>query len=135
MEQLLNEIEQTPGTLSLFSFSLSELFLKYLERADRARMTNEMTQYTLTFDDYNELGGVIGSLSRRATELYEQLDEAEQATMQRIMLRMIALEGGELARRRVPRAELVYPLDAENERVTTVLAQMVTAQLVLEGSD
>jgi len=135
VDHLLDEVEQTPGALSLLSFTLSELFLKYLERAAGAHAMQEAVQHSLTAADYAELGGVIGSLSRRATQLYEQLDEADRATMQRIMLRMIAVEGGELARRRVPRAELIYPLAAENERVAAVITQMATAQLVLEGSD
>jgi hypothetical protein len=47
------------------------------------------------------------------------------------MLRMIAIEGGELARRRVPRSELVYPDEAENERVSTVLQQLIEARLLV----
>ena len=44
-----------------------------------------------------------------------------------------AVEGGELARRRVPRAELVYPDPAENERVDTVLKRLLGARLIVGG--
>src|SRR5690606_27072227 len=51
--------------------------------------------------------------------------------MQRIMLRMVAVEGGELARRRVTLHELVYPTDAENVRVRAVLARLEGARLLI----
>ena len=61
------------------------------------------------------LGGVVGSLRNRATEEYDHLpDDAHKATMQRVMLRMVATEGGELARRRVALGELGYPTESRN---------------------
>jgi len=85
VEELINEVVQTPGALPLLSFTLSELYLKYLEgrRDNRA----------LTMEDYRELGGVIGSLRTQATGTYDSLpDDAHRATMRRIMLRMVAVE-------------------------------------------
>ena len=80
------------------------------------------------------MGGVFGSLRHRATEIYQRFDGEYQATMRRVMLRMISVEGGELTRRRVPRSELVY-LDAqENERVQEVLKQLTEARLIIQGS-
>lgn len=123
VDKLINEVIQTPGALPLLSFTLSELYIRYLECHANNRALSE--------EDYQQLGGVIGSLRHRANTEYEALDTAHQATMKRIMLRMIAVEGGELARRRVPRDELIYADEAENRRVEHVLNRLVGARLLV----
>ena len=102
------------------SFTLSEMYIRYPERQgdDRA----------LARVDYAALGGVIGALRHRATEEYEGLDPAHQATMRRVILRMVSLEGGEVARRRVPISELVYLDEAENQRVQRVIDGLTRAR-------
>jgi len=126
--QLLDEVVQTPGGLPLLSFTLSELYLRYLERRSDNR--------ALTKEDYETLGGVAGSLTQRATQEYERLvkrDARYEQTVRNIMLRMVSLEGGELARRRVPEAELVYATKEENQRVQTALDAFVDARLLVRG--
>ncbi|WP_343426472.1 hypothetical protein [Candidatus Amarolinea dominans] len=128
VDDLIKEVIQTPGALPLLSFTLSELYVKYVQsgRDDRA----------LSGADYQALGGVVGSLRNRATEEYDRLpDDAHRLTMQRVMLRMVAVEGGELARRRVALSELEYPTPEENERVKTVLYRLVEARLLVRDSD
>ena len=56
-------------------------------------------------------------------------------TMRRVMLRMISVEAGEMARRRVPDDELVYREPGENERVAEVLRRLTEARLVVEGKE
>ncbi|MGB3220363.1 MAG: hypothetical protein WBD79_23440 [Anaerolineae bacterium] len=51
------------------------------------------------------------------------------------MLRMVAVEGGELARRRVALSELEYPAKEENARVKAVLDRLVDARLLVRDSD
>ncbi len=124
VDRLLDEVVQMPGGLPLLSFTLDTLYRKYLERRgdDRA----------LTEDDYNQLGGVIGALSTQASAVTDGLpDDAHRETMRRIMLRLIAFEGGELARRRVFRQELEYGDPAEDTRVETVLKRLEDARLVV----
>ncbi len=130
VNKLINEVVQMPGALPLLSFTLSELYLKYLEerRDNRA----------LTETDYEELGRVVGSLTKRANQEYDQLvakDTAYQNTIRRVMLRMIALQGGELARRQVPKWELKYPDKEENARVQTVIKHFSEARLIVEGAN
>ncbi len=127
IDRLIDEVIQTPGAMPLLSFTLSELYVRYLERQGNDRC--------LTVEDYEQLGGVVGSLRSRATRLYDKLDGAHQATMKRIMLRMVSAQGGELARRRVPRSELVYSGPDENQRVETVLQQLSEARLIVEGRE
>ena len=108
INRLIGDVANTPGALPLLSFTLSELYRRYLERRGDDRSLRE--------DDYEALGGVGGSLRNRANEVYDGLsDDAMRETMRRVMLRMISVETGELARRRVPDAELVYR-ESERER-------------------
>ncbi|NEZ55386.1 eIF2A-related protein [Adonisia turfae] len=130
VDQLINEVVQMPGALPLLSFTLSELYLKYLQRYDDNR--------ALTQDDYESIGGVAGALTQRAAQEYEcllkQNSDYEQ-TMPNVMLRMVAIEGGELVRRRVLRSELIYEEAEENNRVAAVIQQLTTARLIVEGQE
>ncbi|MBW4629515.1 MAG: caspase family protein [Brasilonema octagenarum HA4186-MV1] len=130
VDELINEVVQMPGALPLLSFTLSELYLKYLEqRRDNRALTKE---------DYKELGRVVGSLTKRANQEYDRLvaeDVAYQNTVRWIMLRMISLQGRELARRQVPKSELVYPDKDETERVNTVIQRLSETRLIVEGSN
>ncbi|HEY9832924.1 MAG TPA: tetratricopeptide repeat protein [Stenomitos sp.] len=111
VNKLIDEVRDMPGALPLLSFTLSELYIKCVKDSRR----------TITEKDYNDLGGVINSLTKRATEEYNKLDKVHQATMRRLMLRMVTIEGGESARRRVSRSELIYPSAEENKRVDKVI--------------
>ncbi|MCI5163368.1 MAG: WD40 repeat domain-containing protein, partial [Candidatus Electrothrix sp. AX5] len=55
--------------------------------------------------------------------------------MKRIMLRMVAFEGGELTRRRVPIWEFEYPDAAENERVKIILDRLLQVRLIVGGKN
>lgn len=67
----------------------------------------------------------------RAAQVYKNLpDDAHRTTMRRILLRMIAPAGASSPRRRVPATELIYPSDAENDRVAVVLDRLIDSGLV-----
>ncbi|EPX63244.1 High-affnity carbon uptake protein Hat/HatR [Cystobacter fuscus DSM 2262] len=145
IERLLDDVEQMPGALPLLSVALSELFDAYLVsgRDDR----------TLSFEDYRQMGGIAGALQRRAELIFHgtvpSTAEADmssppmspwelpafQRTLHNVLLRMVSPEGGELARRRVPRAELEYPLPEENSRVQRVLHTLETCRLVVASDE
>ena len=128
INRLIGDVANTPGALPLLSFTMSELYRRYLERRGDDR--------SLWEDDYEALGGVGGSLRNRANEVYDGLsDDAMRETMRRVMLRMISVETGELARRRVPDSELVYREPSENERVAKVLGRLTEARLVVKGKE
>ncbi|WP_414580935.1 caspase family protein [Scytonema sp. PCC 10023] len=128
VDELINEVVQMPGALPLLSFTLSQLYLKYLEQ----RRDNR----ALTKKDYEELGRVVGSLTQRANQEYENLvakDPAYEQTIRQVMLRMVAVEGGESARRQVPDSELIYPNPEKNQQVAQVIEHLVQARLVVRG--
>ena len=100
--------------------------------------TEEETEKWTEFKDFEQQGGVAGALTRRANEEFRNLPSPKKAhrlTMQRVMLRMVELEGGEAVRRRVLKSELTYPSDEENERVETVLDKLQQARLIVTGID
>jgi WD40 repeat protein len=137
VEQLIDEVADMPGALPLLSFALSELYLKYLKRQWDAGNEGITIDRALTEADYQELGGVILSLTQRADEEYEALVQENPAYSQVIrdvMLRMVALGGGELARRQVPLSELEYPPD-RNSLVKEVIEHFSTARLLVKGQD
>ncbi|NEQ58914.1 MAG: hypothetical protein F6K53_16555, partial [Moorea sp. SIO4A1] len=137
VEKLIDEVADMPGALPLLSFALSELFLKYLRRQREAQYRGITIDRALTQADYQELGGVMRSLTQRADKEYHLLvqeNPAYEQVIRHVMLRMVALGGGELARRRVPLSELEYP-PAKNDLVKEVIDNFTTARLLVEGQD
>ena len=133
VDRLINEVAQMPGALPLLSFALSELYLKYLQKF-RAGIRDKRA---ITQEDYHEIGGVTQSLTQRADREYNKLVERDTAyaeTIRYVMLRTIAVGGGELARRRVPLSELRYP-SPEDERVKEIIKKFTAARLLVEGQD
>lgn len=137
--KLIDEVGQMPGALPLLSFTLSELYIKLHDRWTKDNATDR----ALRIKDYEELGGVAGALTRRATEEYDNLvkkfgeesGKAHQATMRRVMLRMVTIEGGAVARRRVSESELAYSDAEESKRVEYVVNRLVEARLLVKGQE
>ncbi|MBD2165554.1 caspase family protein [Calothrix membranacea FACHB-236] len=137
VDRLIDEVADMPGTLPLLSFTLSELYLKYLKRQRIAQQRGETVDRAITEADYKELGGVMQSLTQRADSEYEELakqDQVYEQTIRHVMLRMVAVGGSELARRRVPLSELEYP-EPEYTRVKEVIRRFSAARLLMEGQD
>ncbi|MFN6497222.1 MAG: caspase family protein [Nostoc sp. DedQUE01] len=134
VDRLIDEVGQMPGALPLLSFTLSEFYIKLANKWK----DGESSDRALTIDaDFDKEGGVAGSLTRKANEEYnkigDELGAAAQITMRRVMLRMLTLEGGETARRRVPESELEYPTKEESDRVKQVVERLVEARLLVKG--
>ncbi|MHC0068392.1 nSTAND1 domain-containing NTPase [Nostoc sp. UIC 10890] len=137
VNELIDEVVQMPGALPLLSFTLSELYLKYLKAEPEGR-----TDRTITDKDYREIGGVTRSLTQTADDTYKKLvnqEKVDESIIPHIMLRMVASSGGGLARRRVPVSELIYPdsknLDSKNEQVQKIIQQFVEARLLVTGKN
>ncbi|WP_375505011.1 caspase family protein, partial [uncultured Nostoc sp.] len=139
VNELIDEVVQMPGALPLLSFTLSELYLKYLKAEEK----QERDDRTITEADYQEIGGVTRSLTQTADKTYNKLVEEEvdeqtkkacELTIRDVMLRMVAISGGELARRRIPTSELVYP-GQKNERANKVIDRFLEARLLVTGLD
>ncbi|MBD2342087.1 caspase family protein [Calothrix sp. FACHB-156] len=137
VEQLIDEVADMPGALPLLSFALSELYLRYLKRQRDAENRGITIDRALTQVDYQDLGGVIQSLTQKADAEYEALVQENPAYAQiirQVMLRMLALGGGELARRRVSLSELEYP-PPKHDLVKEVIERFTKARLLVTGED
>ncbi|MEL7243107.1 MAG: caspase family protein [Cyanobacteria bacterium J06573_2] len=133
VERLIDEVIQMPGALPLLSFTLSELYLKYLKSVREGTRQDRV----ITQTDYEQLGGVTRSLTQRADAEFDNLvkkDTCYSDTIRKLMLRMVAVGGGELARRRVGLSELEYP-EPENSRIKKVIQHFTDARLLVEGQD
>jgi formylglycine-generating enzyme required for sulfatase activity len=70
------------GTLPLLSFVLDQLWQRRTERGE------------LTFDAYNDLGGLEGALSRRAEEIFTAVPDAVQAALPRVVRALVSVGQG-----------------------------------------
>jgi hypothetical protein len=127
VDTLLDEVVATPGALPLLSFALSEMYIGYVTRqsGDRA----------ITRADYDAIGGVAGALRSRAEAEREAMDAAHQATLRRVMLRLVTADGGGIARRRAADQELDFVDPAEKARAATVVQRLTAARLLVEGKE
>jgi class 3 adenylate cyclase/WD40 repeat protein len=119
---IIRDVGEQPGTLPLLQYALTELF----ER----RSSN-----LLTLASYQQAGGLLGALSRRAEELYAGLAGAEQAVARQVLLRLVVLgEGQEDTRRRVRLSEL-RSLAVATETLEGVLELFGAARLLTFDRD
>lgn len=92
---IIDEVKEQPGTLPMLQYALTRLF----EKRDGKRLTVEA---------YQEIGGILGSLTRQADELYYQLNNEQQIATQQLFLRLVTLgEGTEDTRKQALQSELI----------------------------
>ncbi|HEY9624699.1 MAG TPA: caspase family protein [Crinalium sp.] len=125
---MLLDLIGSPGELPLLQYTLMELW-------QRRQQNSNNGPSRLTLDTYTELGGVRGTLQKRATEIFYSLPPDEQAVAKRIFLALTQLgEGTEDTRRRVTKAELVSPAFPA-ELVERTLEKLVAAKLVITNRE
>jgi WD40 repeat protein/energy-coupling factor transporter ATP-binding protein EcfA2 len=125
---MLLDVIGAPGELPLLQYTLLELW-------QQRRTSLEGGVARLTLDTYRELGGVRGTLQKRATEVFYSLTADEQAVAKRIFLALTQLgEGTEDTRRRVVKSELVSPA-FPIEVVERVLEKLIAAKLIVTSRE
>ncbi|BAZ42703.1 pentapeptide repeat-containing protein [Calothrix sp. NIES-4101] len=114
VEQIIDDMGDSPGILPLLQYTLTEI---WQQRTGEGK---------LTLATYSRLGGVKGTLQKRATEVYEGLSGEEQEAAKRIFLELTQLgEGTEDTRRRV----LLGDLTGENRE--KVIQKLADARLIV----
>ena len=120
--RILDDVGDEPGALPLLQFALTEL----VEHRENRMLTKSA---------YEAMGGVTGSLARRADTTYETLDAEQREVVRDALLRMVTVnEGQEGTRRRVPLSELTSVSQAE-PLVEKVLTPLVEHRLMIAGYD
>lgn len=114
---IIAEIKEQPGALPLLQYTLSELF--------EHRRDNVITP-----EVYRDLGGVRGSLARRADQLYKEMDDDERESVRQLFLRLITLgEGTEDTRRRALMEEITTLRDNDPSSDDTAIMRRVVDKL------
>lgn len=120
IEQILRDIEGSPGSLPLLEYTLTELW-------------NERTNNCLKLATYTTLGGIGGTLNQRATQVYQQLTPEEQETAKHIFLSLTQLgEGTEDTRKRVFKQDLVTAKHS-SDLVDKVIQKLADEKLIADG--
>ena len=95
VENIIEDVREQPGALPLLQYALTELF----ERREGALLTNAA---------YEDIGGTLGALAKRAEEVFRRFNEAGQNMTRQMFLRLVTLgEGQEDTRRRILQSELL----------------------------
>ena len=112
------DVADQPGALPLLQYALTELF----ERREGRMLTNEA---------YQDIGGVLGALGRRAEEVYGELDQGSKEAARQLFLRLVTLgEGAEDTRRRVLRIELESLISDQPSIINNVIDVFGAARLL-----
>jgi flagellar biosynthesis GTPase FlhF len=120
VSQMIEDVKDSPGSLPLLQYTLTELWNR--------READEMTLAA-----YTRLGGVKGTLARRADEVYENLSEQEQEIARRIFIELTQLgEGTEDTRRQVSKQGLFTSKEPE-PIVEEVIQKLADAKLIVTG--
>lgn len=126
-EQLDDVLRETaighPEVLPLLEFTLEEL---YKQRTDDG---------ALTFDAYHQLGGIEGSLAKRAETIFASLPDKVQEALPRVLddLVMISQTDEAISRKQFPRAAVATP--EANALLDAFLdARLFVAELAQDGT-
>lgn len=119
---IVADVSEQPGALPLLQYALTELFERRQGRV-------------LTLDAYEQIGGVLGALARRAEELFSALTRSQQQAARQLFLRLVVTdENGTTARRRVLRNELLS-VDVAEEAMASVIDQFGKYRLLTFDRD
>jgi WD40 repeat protein/serine/threonine protein kinase len=93
------DLREEPGALPLLQYALTEVF----ERRDERK---------LTLEAYRASGGALGALSRRAEDVYVEMDGTHQQMARQLFLRLVTPgEESDDTRRRIRWAEMLSITD------------------------
>ncbi|MCL1598311.1 MAG: winged helix-turn-helix domain-containing protein, partial [Actinomycetia bacterium] len=93
-ERIVGSVKDRPGSLPLLQHCMTELF-------------GMRTSDAITIADYDEIGGVAGSLAMRAESIFNDLDAADRETTRQLFLRLVDVrEGGAVVRSRIRVSDL-----------------------------
>ncbi|MEH1840910.1 MAG: caspase family protein, partial [Nostoc sp.] len=96
-QQLINDVEDYPGSLPLLQYTLTELWRESINQSDEL----------LSLKTYQDLGGVEGTLQKRADAVYDSLLPTEKTVARRLFLELTQIGETTDVRRRVRLRELV----------------------------
>lgn len=144
-ERILKDALQDPGALPLLQYALGELHRRCLEkvlkdaaRGDDASSQRFSSRLVLTNSVYDEIGGVEGAITRRATEVFAGLSVETQAALPSLLPLLVSVEPGAgeefLSVRLRPRLGDLTGADQDSPRALLTQA-LVTARFLTTDHD
>ncbi len=92
--RIVSDVQETPGALPLMQFVLTDL-------------VHRSADGHIRLGAYEESGGVVGAIGRRASETYDELSAPEKIVAEQVFLRLVTVsDEADDVRRRVRRLEL-----------------------------
>lgn len=117
VERITTDVLDRPGALPLLQHTL-------------AAATEARTSDTLDLAAYERVGGLLGSMARRADGIVDRLAVDEQGRVRQAFLQLVSVsDDGATTRRRVPRGELERSLAPES------IDEFVGARLLVSDND
>jgi WD40 repeat protein/serine/threonine protein kinase len=115
--QIIEDMHYQTGALPLLQYALTELFERRQGRL-------------LTHAAFQDMGGAVGALAKRAEDLYREFNPDGQETIRQMFLRLVTLgEGAEDTRRRVHRSELLA-ITSDQEMMEEIIDTFVAYRLL-----
>jgi hypothetical protein len=144
-ERILKDALHDPGALPLLQYALGELHRRCLEKAPKDAAGEDGTfpkrssrRVVLTNSAYDEIGGVEGAITRRATEVFASLSADTQAALPELLPLLVSVEAGTgdelLSVRLRPRLDDVTGADPNSPRAMLTQA-LVTARFLTTDHD
>ena len=122
LAQIVSDMSEHPGALPLLQYTLTELF--------DIRSGSE-----LRVAEYQRIGGLRGTLSRRAEEMLSAMRDREQELARQLFLRLVRVDkGGQSTRRRVPLAEL-RSMGSDDGSADEIIARLGAERLLMFDRD
>ncbi|KOP27268.1 hypothetical protein AMR41_06940 [Hapalosiphon sp. MRB220] len=125
VEEIIENVQGQAGCLPLLQYTLNLLWETEVKNGD-------IQDRTLNINTYRRLGGVRGALHQRVEEIYHDLTEFEQLSVQRIFLKLVEIGGDEKSgtewkplRRRAMQSEFNDPLEQK------VLTELIDQNLLV----
>ncbi|NEO99822.1 MAG: hypothetical protein F6K58_14315, partial [Symploca sp. SIO2E9] len=121
-QQLINDVEDYPGSLPLLQYTLTELW----------KQSRQQQEKFLRLETYRKLGGIEGTLEKRANQVFDSLSTEEQGVARRLFLELTQVGDTLDTRRRVRLGELVNShhsleiLDAVSEKLASKDNRLIT---------
>lgn len=115
--RILEDTGTEPGALALMAYALNELY--HACEADR----------TLTYQAYEQLGGVHGAIGKKAERAFSGLDKDVQAQFSYVFRELVEVtEQGTVTRRRAP-----YARAARDEQSAALINALTDARLFVQA--
>ncbi|NEO45874.1 MAG: hypothetical protein F6K55_17790 [Moorea sp. SIO4A3] len=121
-QQLINDVEDYPGSLPLLQYTLTELW----------KQSRQQQETFLRLETYQQLGGIEGTLEKKANQVFDSLSPVEQSVARRLFLELTQFGDTLDTRRRVRLRELINShhslelLDAVSETLASKDNRLIT---------